>query len=155
MTTASLMRGSNDTYGLQNRTYIVTTILVSRYEADMFGTVAKNRNDLLKDLLIFVDKASKSLDPLKYLSVIISPCIPFNYLLLTSVSLTSAGQSESETGLSNPCWSNIFRSQKTALSRANLITLLGIKILLLACNSIRPKEGIGVLCMLHSFHPGL
>lgn len=27
--TASFVRGSNDTYGLQNRTYIVTTILVS------------------------------------------------------------------------------------------------------------------------------
>lgn len=30
VTTASLMRGSNETYGLQNRTYIVTTILVSQ-----------------------------------------------------------------------------------------------------------------------------
>lgn len=29
VTTASLIRSSNDTYGLQNRTYIVTTILVS------------------------------------------------------------------------------------------------------------------------------
>nr|XP_020449302.1 glutamate receptor 1 isoform X1 [Monopterus albus] len=29
--TASLLRGSNDTYGLQNRTYIVTTILESPY----------------------------------------------------------------------------------------------------------------------------
>lgn len=29
VTTASFMRGSNETYGLQNRTYIVTTILVS------------------------------------------------------------------------------------------------------------------------------
>lgn len=27
--TASFVRGPNDTYGLQNRTYIVTTILVS------------------------------------------------------------------------------------------------------------------------------
>nr|XP_061792932.1 glutamate receptor 1-like isoform X4 [Nerophis lumbriciformis] len=31
VTTASFMRGSNDTYGLQNRTYIVTTILESPY----------------------------------------------------------------------------------------------------------------------------
>nr|XP_057919592.1 glutamate receptor 1a isoform X2 [Doryrhamphus excisus] len=31
VTTASVMRGSNDTYGLQNRTYIVTTILESPY----------------------------------------------------------------------------------------------------------------------------
>ncbi|KAK1904303.1 Glutamate receptor 1, partial [Dissostichus eleginoides] len=32
VTTASFMRGSNETYGLQNRTYIVTTILVSKIE---------------------------------------------------------------------------------------------------------------------------
>ncbi|XP_060935366.1 glutamate receptor 1a isoform X7 [Limanda limanda] len=31
VTTASFMRGSNETYGLQNRTYIVTTILESPY----------------------------------------------------------------------------------------------------------------------------
>ncbi|KAM9833100.1 glutamate receptor 1a isoform 4-T4 [Syngnathus typhle] len=31
VTTASFMRGSNDTYGLQNRTYIVTTIIESPY----------------------------------------------------------------------------------------------------------------------------
>uniref|UniRef100_A0A8C3GAQ8 Glutamate receptor, ionotropic, AMPA 1a n=1 Tax=Cyclopterus lumpus TaxID=8103 RepID=A0A8C3GAQ8_CYCLU len=31
VTTASLVRGSNETYGLQNRTYIVTTILESPY----------------------------------------------------------------------------------------------------------------------------
>ncbi|XP_077433435.1 glutamate receptor 1a isoform X1 [Vanacampus margaritifer] len=31
VTTATLMRGSNETYGLQNRTYIVTTILESPY----------------------------------------------------------------------------------------------------------------------------
>ncbi|XP_051913620.1 glutamate receptor 1a isoform X1 [Hippocampus zosterae] len=31
VTTASFVRGSNDTYGLQNRTYIVTTILESPY----------------------------------------------------------------------------------------------------------------------------
>ncbi|XP_056129271.1 glutamate receptor 1a isoform X2 [Lampris incognitus] len=31
VTTATYMRGSNDTYGLQNRTYIVTTILESPY----------------------------------------------------------------------------------------------------------------------------
>ncbi|TNN26616.1 Glutamate receptor 1 [Liparis tanakae] len=34
VTTASFVRGSNETYGLQNRTYIVTTILVSNTERD-------------------------------------------------------------------------------------------------------------------------
>lgn len=41
VTTASFVRGSNETYGLQNRTYIVTTILVSTIDKEdvfMFST---------------------------------------------------------------------------------------------------------------------
>lgn len=43
VTTASFMRGSNDTYGLQNRTYIVTTILVSRSQIDRLGDVMEDK----------------------------------------------------------------------------------------------------------------
>lgn len=50
VTTASLMRGSNDTYGLQNRTYIVTTILVSRCKIDR--KIKQREDDTISHLML-------------------------------------------------------------------------------------------------------
>lgn len=98
--TASFVRGPNDTYGLQNRTYIVTTILVSpRYREENrrrrfvweWGEELRQR---MKGSLTFSfnwNCVSKSLKKIQRTAVVISPILlPFLPALLCSLSCTDA-----------------------------------------------------------------
>ena len=71
VTTASFVRGSNETYGLQNRTYIVTTILVSKIETlrdygeDGAGKMAQSQTEkgMVTFFIFFNDRVPKGSCP--------------------------------------------------------------------------------------------
>lgn len=89
------MRGSNETYGLQNRTYIVTTILVSLCKVERVGWGEKRKGNIFHLSFMIEFLKVETPERIQQTSVIISRSLP-NSILRTSVRQTEACL-ESET----------------------------------------------------------